>query len=237
MERRQITLFTPGARALSRSRRPCQPTPGTHRSDCRPENARASGTICSSMRTPCCSGSGLRSGGFDKDADVIVMDAIGATGAFNPRNLKEANAQTATLQQLGALHDYRQRRLSGNRWGMAPFEWLVLMIGAACIVGFCWLFGLDNENVHFMMTSAVTIIMSTTMVLLFELQCPFQSDLRIRRMTGTASSVMSSSCRVALKAKCACEHGRRRVNREIRSAGSNSIRRQNPRFVPSAAKE
>jgi hypothetical protein len=118
--------------------------------------------------------SGLRSGGFDKDADVIVMDAIGATGAFNPRNLKEANAQTATLQQLGALHDYRQRRLSGNRWGMAPFEWLVLMIGAACIVGFCWLFGLDNENVHFMMTSAVTIIMSTTMVLLFELQCPFQ---------------------------------------------------------------
>lgn len=121
----------------------------------------------------------MRSGGFDKDADVIVMDSIGAAGAFNPRNLKEANAQSATLQQLGALHDYRQRRLSGNRWGMAPFEWLVLMVGAACIVGFCWLFGLENETVHLMMTSAVTIIMTTTMVLLFELQCPFQSDLRI----------------------------------------------------------
>ena len=121
----------------------------------------------------------MRSGGFDKDADVIVMDAIGAAGAFNPRNLKEANAQSATMQQLGALHDYRQRRLSGNRWGMASFEWLVLMVGAACIVGFCWLFGLENENVHLMMTSAVTIIMTTTMVLLFELQCPFQSDLRI----------------------------------------------------------
>ncbi|MGA7357002.1 MAG: hypothetical protein WBW76_16375 [Candidatus Cybelea sp.] len=121
----------------------------------------------------------MRSRGFDKDADVIVMDAIGAAGDFNPRNLKEANAQSATLQQLGALHDYRQRRLSGNRSGMASFEWLVLMIGATCIVGFCWLFGLENENVHLMMTSAVTIIMTTTLVLLFELQCPFQSDLRI----------------------------------------------------------
>ncbi len=121
----------------------------------------------------------MRSRGFDKGADLIVMDAIGAAGNFNPRNLKEANAQSATLQQLGALHDYRQRRLSGNRSGMAPFEWLVLAIGAACIVGFCWLFGLENEQVHLMMTSAVTIIMTTTLVLLFELQCPFQSDLRI----------------------------------------------------------
>lgn len=121
----------------------------------------------------------MRTGGFDKDADIIVMDAIGAAGGFNPSNLKEANAQSATVQQLGALHDYRQRRLSGNRSGMEPFEWLVLMVGATCIVGFCWLFGLENENVHLMMTSAVTIIVTTTLVLLFELQCPFQSDLRI----------------------------------------------------------
>lgn len=121
----------------------------------------------------------MRSHGFDKGADVIVMDAIGAAGDFNPRNLKEANAQSATLQQLGALHDYRQRRLSGNRSGIASFEWVVLVVGATCIVGFCWLFGLENKNIHLMMTSAVTIIMATTLVLLFELQCPFQSDLRI----------------------------------------------------------
>jgi hypothetical protein len=121
----------------------------------------------------------MRSRGFDKNADVIVMDAIGAAGNFNPRNLKEANAQGATLQQLGALHDYRQRRLSGNNSGMASFEWLVLMVGATCIVGFCWLFGLANAKVHLAMTSAVTIVMTATLVLLFELQCPFQSDLRI----------------------------------------------------------
>jgi len=121
----------------------------------------------------------MRARGFDLGADAIVMDAIGADGSFTPANLKEANAQSATLQQLGALHDYRQRRLSANGSGIAKFEWLVLIVGAACIVGFCWLFGLENQKVHLLMTSAVTVIVTTTLVLLFELQSPFQSDLRI----------------------------------------------------------
>jgi hypothetical protein len=116
---------------------------------------------------------------FDKQADLIVMDAIGTVADFNPANLKEANAQSASMQQLSALHDYRQRRLSENNSGIASFEWLVLMVGGACILGFCWLFGLANKAVHLIMTSAVTIIVAATLVLLFELQCPFQSDLRI----------------------------------------------------------
>jgi hypothetical protein len=116
---------------------------------------------------------------YDKELDLIVMDAIGAAGAFNPRQLEEANAQNATLAQLSALHDYRYRRISDNRSGLLSFEWLVLLVGGVCIVGFCWLFGVENKSVHLMMTSAVTIVVTTTLVLLFELQYPFQSALRI----------------------------------------------------------
>jgi Protein of unknown function (DUF4239) len=128
----------------------------------------------------------MRARGFDREADWTVMDAIGAAGQFDPRSLKEANAQTATLQQLSALHDYRQRRLSENRAGISSFEWLVLIVGFACVVGFCWLFGLENATVHLMMTSAVTIMVTATLVLLFELQYPFQSDLRIQPDDWTA---------------------------------------------------
>jgi Protein of unknown function (DUF4239) len=117
--------------------------------------------------------------GYDKDADLIVMDAIGAAGNFNPRMPKEVNAQTATLAQLSALHDYRYRRISDNRSGILSFEWLVLLVGAVCVVAFCWLFGVENKTVHLMMTSAVTVIVVATLVLLFELQFPFQSALRI----------------------------------------------------------
>jgi hypothetical protein len=122
----------------------------------------------------------MRRGEFDRVADWILMDAIGAAGSLNPRTLEQANAQTATLTQLSALHDGRQRRLAENRSGILPFEWLVLILGGVCMVGFCWLFGVENKSVHLMMTSAVTIIVSATLVMLFELQYPFQSDLRIQ---------------------------------------------------------
>ena len=121
----------------------------------------------------------MLSRGYDKESDLIVMDAIGAAGGFNPKQLKEANAQTATLAQLSALHDDRYRRISDNRSGILPFEWLVLFLGAVCIIAFCWLFGVENKTVHLMMTSTVTIIVTATLVLLFELQYPFQSALHI----------------------------------------------------------
>lgn len=121
----------------------------------------------------------MRANSYDRQADAIVMDAITVAGAFVPSNIKEGNAQSTTLAQLSALHDDRWRRLADNTFGLSSFEWLVLIVGAGCIVGFCWLFGLENKNVHLVMTSAVTVVVVSTMVLLFELQFPFQSDLRI----------------------------------------------------------
>ncbi|MGA9274506.1 MAG: DUF4239 domain-containing protein [Candidatus Cybelea sp.] len=121
----------------------------------------------------------MASRAYDKEADLIVMDAIGVAGEFNPRTIKEGNAQTATSAQLSALHDYRYRRISDNRSGILSFEWLVLVVGAVCVIGFCWLFGVENKSIHLLMTSAVTIVVTATLVLLFELQYPFQSNLRI----------------------------------------------------------
>jgi hypothetical protein len=121
----------------------------------------------------------LRAGRFEKNGDVIIMDAIGAAGTFNPASAKESNSQTVTLTQLGQLHDARLRRLTDNEVEISGFEWVVLFIGAICIICFCWLFGLQNRYVHLLMTSAVAIIITAMLVLLFELQSPFRSYLRI----------------------------------------------------------
>jgi len=121
----------------------------------------------------------MRHGGFDKECDVLIMDAISAAGTFRPKDLLASNAQNATLQQLGVLHDVRQRRLSENGGAIVPFEWFVLILGAICVTCFCWLFGVANKNVHLLMTASVTIIIASTLVLLFELQYPFRTSLRI----------------------------------------------------------
>lgn len=121
----------------------------------------------------------MRTGRFEDSCDFIVMDAINAAGTFKPANLMESNSQTATLAQLGALHDGRLQRLSENSTGIAGFEWVILIGGAVCIIAFCWLFGLTNRYVHLIMTSTIAAIIASVLVLLFELQYPYRSDLRI----------------------------------------------------------
>jgi hypothetical protein len=118
-------------------------------------------------------------GGFDGGGDIIVMDAIGTVATFTPANAMESNAQAATLGQLSTLHDTRQIRLAENAAGLSWFEWLILGIGAACVICFCWLFGLANRRVHMLMTAAVTVLITCLLVLLFELQYPFRGALRI----------------------------------------------------------
>jgi hypothetical protein len=121
----------------------------------------------------------MKNGAFDEDAAMISMDAIDRVGSLAPANAGESNAQVATMQQLGILHDTRQQRIATNYSGVSGFEWLVLIIGAVCIIAFCWLFGFRNSRIHLLMTSTVVTIIVSTLVMLFELQYPFRSDIGI----------------------------------------------------------
>ncbi|MBV8223057.1 MAG: DUF4239 domain-containing protein [Candidatus Eremiobacteraeota bacterium] len=109
----------------------------------------------------------------------MLMDAIGAAGNFVPTNFGQSNSQSGTMEQLAIIHDDRQRRLSTNSAGVSGFEWLVLLLGATCVICFCWLFGLANPKTHLLMTSAVTIVVVSLLVLLFELQYPFRSPVGV----------------------------------------------------------
>lgn len=129
----------------------------------------------------------MRAGRFDMRADYVVMDAMTAAGAFKPTDLMQSNSQSQTMQQLSVLHDLRQRRLAENASGISGFEWLVLILSAVSIVSFCWLFGLTNRRIHLVMTATVAILTTSVLVLLFELQFPFRSDLRIAPDSWNAS--------------------------------------------------
>jgi len=121
----------------------------------------------------------MRRGGFDPGADMLVLDVLSVTGSLIPGNAGESNAQAGTMEHLSKLHDDRQQRIAGNGSAVSWFEWVVLFIGATCVIGFCWLFGSKNESTHLLMTSAVAVIIVSMLVLLFELQYPFRSDVGI----------------------------------------------------------
>jgi hypothetical protein len=121
----------------------------------------------------------MKRGENDATAAMVGMDAIHATGSLVPGNAGQANAQAATLQQLTTMHDARQQRIAINMVGLPWFEWLILLMGGTCMISFCWLFGLSKARVHLLMTSIVAVIVVSALVLLFELQYPFRSDVGI----------------------------------------------------------
>jgi hypothetical protein len=121
----------------------------------------------------------MKQGSFDASAPLVGMDAIDAAATFIPANAGESNAQTATLQQLTIIHDMRQRRVSINDNGVSWFQWLVLIEGAVWIAGLAWVFGMRHMRVHLLMSSTVVALIASVLVLLFELQYPFRSDIGI----------------------------------------------------------
>jgi hypothetical protein len=129
----------------------------------------------------------MKQGRSDERAAMLSMDAIDAVGGFTPKDGGQANAQSATIQQLNTLHDARQTRIAGNAAGISWFEWLVLWCGALSIVGFCWLFGGVRPHIRMIMTAAVVTMITSTMVLLFELQYPFRSGIGVGPEAWTAA--------------------------------------------------
>jgi hypothetical protein len=122
----------------------------------------------------------MRKGGFSARGDNLIMEATGTAGSYVPLNGAETNAQAMELRLLTELHDARLSRISSNESGLSSFNWVVLTIGAIVVVGFCFLFGMNNPRVHLVMTTAVTILITSMFVMIFELQFPFRGDLGIR---------------------------------------------------------
>ena len=121
----------------------------------------------------------MRDGRTDLQAAMVVMDAIDATGRYVPANGAEENAQQILLGQLTLMHDSRQQRVDENTGGVSGFEWWILIIGGTGIIMFCSIFEVRSPRIQFVMTSIVVTIIVSTLVLLFELQYPFRSDIGI----------------------------------------------------------
>jgi hypothetical protein len=121
----------------------------------------------------------MRTGGRSKAAENVLTRTFEGVAQFRPANPGESNAQSASLQYLGALHDARHHRLDDNSSGVSPFEWTILLIGALVVVGICYLVGLSSLRAQLLMTGAVAAMIAATFVLIFELDYPFRGDLSI----------------------------------------------------------
>ena len=121
----------------------------------------------------------MRSGGTSPEAEQLLTRTFETVAQYRPPSSGAANAQSASLQYLGVLHDARHHRLDDNNSGVSPFEWVILFIGAFAVVGLCYMVGLPSLRAQLLMTGAVAGMIAAMFVLIFELDYPFRGDLSV----------------------------------------------------------
>ncbi|HEV3476183.1 MAG TPA: hypothetical protein VG127_01750, partial [Rubrobacteraceae bacterium] len=77
------------------------------------------------------------------------------------------------------LVDERRLRLFEAGGGIPRVLWFVLVVGGMIVVGFTYLFGLENTRSHRLMIASLAAIISLVLFTIYALDYPFRGITRI----------------------------------------------------------
>ena len=83
------------------------------------------------------------------------------------------------LARMDELADARNARLVEAGEGIPFVVWGVLAVGGILVVGFAYLFGLENTLVHNLMVGALALLISSVLFTIGVLEYPFSGDVRV----------------------------------------------------------
>jgi hypothetical protein len=83
------------------------------------------------------------------------------------------------LNRINELADARNARLVEAREDIPIVLWGVLVVGGISVVGFTYLFGLENTLVHSLMVAVLTLVISSVLFTIGVLEHPFSGGVRV----------------------------------------------------------
>lgn len=78
-----------------------------------------------------------------------------------------------SLRRLNNLAEYRRLRIFAGNDTVPPMMWLVMLVGGFIMVLYTYFFGVRNIRAQYIMTSALTIMISLILFLVYVLDHPF----------------------------------------------------------------
>jgi uncharacterized membrane protein YraQ (UPF0718 family) len=83
------------------------------------------------------------------------------------------------LDRINELTDARNARFVEADEGIPTVLWGVLIVGGILVVGFTYLFGMENTFVHKLMVAVLALIISFVLFTIGVLEYPFSGDVRV----------------------------------------------------------
>jgi hypothetical protein len=121
----------------------------------------------------------MRQGLSSEEAQHLIVRLIDDVAQIDVKTQREANIQSHLLGRLQDMADLRRARIGDNGSGLPGVMWLGLLLGAATLIGFVYLFGMRNFTAQLLITAALAIVIGIEFSLLLELDYPFRGDVSV----------------------------------------------------------
>jgi hypothetical protein len=110
---------------------------------------------------------------------VLIDDIRAALQGVEPNTLAEAALYAEGLDQVEELADARRTRLVAAHEGIPAVLWVVLIFAGVAVVGFTYLFGLENTWAHRLMVVALAGVIGLVLFTIGAMEHPFSGGARI----------------------------------------------------------
>jgi hypothetical protein len=110
----------------------------------------------------------------------VLIDDIRATiQGYEPRTAAEQELYAEGLDQVQRLADARRMRLVAAEEGLPTVLWVVLVVGGMVVVGFAYLFGMENTWAHALMVVALAGVIALGLFTIAAMEHPFSGGARV----------------------------------------------------------
>ena len=110
----------------------------------------------------------------------VLIDDIRATiQGYEPGTAAGEQLYAEGLDQVQRLADARRTRLVAAEEGLPTVLWVVLVVGGIVVVGFAYLFGMDNTGAHALMVVALAGVIALVLFTIAAMDHPFSGGARV----------------------------------------------------------
>jgi len=110
---------------------------------------------------------------------VIIDDIRATVQEVEPRTQADQELYAEGLDQVQRLADARRMRLVAAEESLPAVLWVVLVAGGIVVVGFAYLFGLENTWAHALMVASLAGVIALVLYTIGVLDHPFSGGARI----------------------------------------------------------
>jgi hypothetical protein len=115
----------------------------------------------------------------DRRAALAVDAIFDEWMVLELRTEKEKIVAAETFQRMNTFQTVRQDRIQTGLSGLLPVLWVVVFVGAALNITLTFLFHIENQRVHLMMTALLAITIGMVVYLIVALDHPLWGEVSV----------------------------------------------------------